>query len=494
MAVFTLPSGKTQFSDANGAPLASGTVYHYIPGTTTLKTTWSDYLGTTPNANPLTLDSAGEAVIFGDGAYRQIVYDRLGNLIWDQNTNVPTLSGLGALAKAGDTATGRMTWTVQTTASTGATAATITPIGNPSLLSFNPVSGAAASSTQNEILWSINYTSNVGAGASSALSKNKIGLYVGGEADVGSGNFWAINAVGVIGSGAMANGGFQTVEIDSANNSGTNFGDAGGAPVQPAVFGQVITGISQNRMTAALWLAGNLQDLVSPMWNYGIVASNTSVRLATFIDFTNSATSIDIRGTHASYGVDFNSGTFTSGAIRLGNLQTLVGRNAANAADLTMLQMTVGNNVQIGNATSSYVIAQAASGFAPNADNTMTCGQAAARWSAVWAANGTIQTSDPSLKTDIVPLAGKPVGALVDAIAPIAFRWIDGGAGAPGKRQHWGWNAEQIGEAFAAHDEDFGGYVVAEDGTKHLRPDQLLPVLWEEIRQLRARVAALEAR
>ena len=493
MADFTLPPGMTQFCDANGAPLAAGRVYHYIVGTTTPKTTYSDINGTTPNTNPVILDSAGRAVIFGDGAYRQIVQDSAGNQIWDKDTQVVTLSTLGALAKAGDTATGRMTWTVTTTASTGATAATITPIGNPSLLSFNPMSGAAASSVSNEILQSVNFTSAYGAGASSATSKNKIGLYVGAEAAVGSGNMWGINAVGVIDSGAMANGGFQVVEWDLANNSGTHFGDSGGAPAQPAVFGQVITGISGNRATAALWIAGNLQDLVSPMWNYGIVASNTSVRLATFIDFTNSATSIDIRGTHSSYGIDFNSGTFTGGAIRLGNLQTVVGRNAANGADLTMMQVTAGNNIQLGNATSSYVIAQAASGFAPNADNTLTCGQAAARWSAVWAANGTIQTSDPTMKTDIVSVEKMPVLDILATINPITFRWIDGGGGQPGKRRHWGWDAEEVGKAFEAIGQDFGGYVVAEDGTRHLRPDQLIPVLWQAVKELSAKVKELSA-
>lgn len=491
MVDITLPMGMTQFTDANGKPYAAGSVYHYIIATTTPKTTYSDINGATPNANPVVLDSAGRASIFGDGAYRQILKDSAGNTIWDQNTQIATAATLGALMKAGDTATGRMNWTVTTTASTGATAATITPIGNPSLLSFNPVSGAAASSVTNEILYSINYTSAVGSGASSALSKNKITLYVGAEADAGSGNMWAINAVGVIGAGAMANGGFQTVEWDMANSSGTNFGDAGGAPVQPAVFGQVISGISQNRVTGALWIAGNLQDLVSPMWNYGIVVSNTSVRLATFIDFTNSTTSLDIRGTHAGYGVDFNSGTFTSGAIRLGNLQTLVGRNAANNADLTMAQITVGNNVQIGNATSGYVIAQAATGFAPNADNTLTCGQAAARWSAVWAVNGAIQTSDPTMKTDIVPVAKMPAALIVDAIDPITFRWIDGGGGNPGKRQHWGWDADQIGKVFEGIGQDFGGYVVAEDGTRHLRPDQLLPILWQAVKELTAQVKDL---
>lgn len=59
----------TQFLDDSGNPLAGGKVYYYEAGTTTLQTTYSDSAGTTPNANPLTLDSAGRlttSIYFGD--------------------------------------------------------------------------------------------------------------------------------------------------------------------------------------------------------------------------------------------------------------------------------------------------------------------------------------------------------------------------------------------------------------------------------------------
>lgn len=81
-----LPNGKQQFLDASGAPLTSGTVTFYVPGTTTFKDTWQDAEGTILNTNPVVLDAAGEAVIYGDGEYRQIVQDSDGNTIWDQKT------------------------------------------------------------------------------------------------------------------------------------------------------------------------------------------------------------------------------------------------------------------------------------------------------------------------------------------------------------------------------------------------------------------------
>lgn len=79
-----LPNGKTQFIDVNGRPLVRGKVYFYEPNTETFKDTFTDSSATTPNTNPVVLDGAGRATIWGIGAYRQVVYDWKGNLIWDE--------------------------------------------------------------------------------------------------------------------------------------------------------------------------------------------------------------------------------------------------------------------------------------------------------------------------------------------------------------------------------------------------------------------------
>lgn len=99
-----LPKAKTQFTDQNGVPLAGGSVYTYVVGTTTPKTTWQDQAGVTENANPIVLDSSGSALIFGVGAYRQQVYDESGALIWDDVTAPPSvwdLNGMGYLIDTG---------------------------------------------------------------------------------------------------------------------------------------------------------------------------------------------------------------------------------------------------------------------------------------------------------------------------------------------------------------------------------------------------------
>ena len=86
--------------------LAGGAVGMYIPGTLTAKQTWADSAQTILNANPVQLDMNGCALMYGTGVYRQILYDRLGNVIWDQPTTVfapsnPIYTGLaGGTANA----------------------------------------------------------------------------------------------------------------------------------------------------------------------------------------------------------------------------------------------------------------------------------------------------------------------------------------------------------------------------------------------------------
>jgi hypothetical protein len=79
-----LPVPEFQFVDADGHPYAGGTLATYVPGTTTGKATWADPNQTVTNTNPITLDAAGRAIVYGDGDYRLILYDAIGNLIFDQ--------------------------------------------------------------------------------------------------------------------------------------------------------------------------------------------------------------------------------------------------------------------------------------------------------------------------------------------------------------------------------------------------------------------------
>lgn len=60
--------------DASGNPLSGGKVYTYAAGTTTDKTCWTDHLKQTPAANPVELDSLGQAQIYADGSYKFVIH------------------------------------------------------------------------------------------------------------------------------------------------------------------------------------------------------------------------------------------------------------------------------------------------------------------------------------------------------------------------------------------------------------------------------------
>lgn len=85
-------NGEQQFFDNNGDPLAGGFVYHYVPGTTTIATTWADQDLMVANPNPILLDAGGRAIIWGQPGveYRQVVQDKAGNTFWDRVVALPT--------------------------------------------------------------------------------------------------------------------------------------------------------------------------------------------------------------------------------------------------------------------------------------------------------------------------------------------------------------------------------------------------------------------
>lgn len=60
-----IQNAKQSFTDANGNPLAGGSVAYYLPGTLTPATTYQDQALSTANPNPITLDANGECIAWG---------------------------------------------------------------------------------------------------------------------------------------------------------------------------------------------------------------------------------------------------------------------------------------------------------------------------------------------------------------------------------------------------------------------------------------------
>ncbi len=116
-------SPKFRAVDTNtGAALAGGKLYTYLPGTATLKTTYTAQDGLTPNTNPVQLDGNGEADVWlGPGGYKFVLHDAYDVLIWSvdglQIPDAETFASLvvtGAATLAAVTVSGQITSTVAT--------------------------------------------------------------------------------------------------------------------------------------------------------------------------------------------------------------------------------------------------------------------------------------------------------------------------------------------------------------------------------------------
>lgn len=74
-----------------GRPLAGGLLYSYVSGSSTAKALYSEKTLTTAHANPIVLDSNGEASIYGNGTYKLVLKTSSGVTLWTMDP----VSGIG---------------------------------------------------------------------------------------------------------------------------------------------------------------------------------------------------------------------------------------------------------------------------------------------------------------------------------------------------------------------------------------------------------------
>jgi hypothetical protein len=139
----------------------------------------------------------------------------------------------------------------------------------------------------------------------------------------------------------------------------------------------------------------------------------------------------------------------------------------------------------------------------PGSDNAFKLGISGTRWSEVWAANGTIQTSDARQKTAV---ADSDLGlAFVESLRPVSYKWLVGqnvlaeqadGTKAltpqPGVRVHYGFISQEVEETLAG--KDFAGFI-HDSGTDEygLRYAEFIAPLTKAVQELSAQVKALQA-
>ena len=174
------------------------------------------------------------------------------------------------------------------------------------------------------------------------------------------------------------------------------------------------------------------------------------------------------------------------------------------------LRIQSSGDLRIANATTFY----------PQTDNAVSLGSGPAgpfRFSAVWAANGTIQTSDQRAKANVADAA---LGSeFIKSLRPVSYKWVEGGKydtgerdedgnfiyeSVPGTRTHWGFIAQEVKQVVDAAGVDFGGWLLTDkddpDSQQALRYDQFIAPLTKalqetmaELEVLKAEVAALKA-
>jgi hypothetical protein len=93
-----LGTPKVQFFDDSGEPLSGGKLYSYISGTSTPKATYPTLAdaaaSTNANANPVILDSRGEATVVLNGSYKLILKTSADVQIWSVDSVATTSSTL----------------------------------------------------------------------------------------------------------------------------------------------------------------------------------------------------------------------------------------------------------------------------------------------------------------------------------------------------------------------------------------------------------------
>lgn len=199
-------------------------------------------------------------------------------------------------------------------------------------------------------------------------------------------------------------------------------------------------------------------------------------------DAEKEAGALAITGSSSStYAVELSS----NGALRL---------SASGSYAAVWMETSTGAGFGVGTLGQLGYVLQCNRNIIPTSNDSYFCGMASYKWSAVYATNGTIQTSDANAKTDIEALPDKYLD-LFDRLEPRRFKMLAGTSG----RYHVGYIAQEVRAAMdecGITDMEFGGWVKDTDGDGNeiymLRYDEFDAIRDGKIKQLEARVARLE--
>lgn len=301
-----------------------------------------------------------------------------------------------------------------------------------------------------------------------------------------------------IGAGTTFDSGYDpSAKLDEADVGDLAFLDL----VESAKLGTTI--ISGGYIKSSLLTADNIVTGAIKSSGYSGVTDGSAYSTAgTCLNLANgSITSkkfrIDSAG-NAYFSGAVSGSTITGGSININN------RFSVDAnGDLNCASIGIGSDGIYVEGIATFDDTLVAKAYIePDRDNTRNLGKSGRRFREVWAANGTIQTSDRDLKTNIQEIE-KGV-EFVLGLNPVQYQFIDGTSG----RVHKGFIAQEVKILMDALGVDFGGYVDptvnadpaspadGNDGIsynkKALRYDEFIAPIVQTIQWINNRLTALE--
>ena len=268
--------------------------------------------------------------------------------------------------------------------------------------------------------------------------------------------------------------------------------------------------------------------------SYGaaVYGNGTTLSIYGVYGQSNQLVAAGVRGDNSS-ATSFNYGVWGNGGIGVYGHGTNSGgyggyfdSTTANKSLFTADRMDMGStSAYIYGSGSNAILngicgAAGSAGFAPTADNAYVLGGPSLRWSVVYAATGTINTSDGREKTDITP---ESLGLnFINQLNPVSYRWKVGQQIAkednkydeegkligteryvegtrPGQRIHHGLIAQEVKQTLDNLGiQDFAGWVLEDkdnpESTQGLRYTEFIAPLIKAVQELSQKVADLEAK
>ena len=243
-----------------------------------------------------------------------------------------------------------------------------------------------------------------------------------------------------------------------------------------------------NLLTVDANSASTTTDSIS-VRNRGVASGNHTTGLR--FQFSSAVPSaIRSRLTNTSNG----AGTLSFYTSPDGSAANLDERMTINSSGNLLVGTTSGSvNLVIGGTSDSARVV-------PATDNVGYIGESTHRWQAIYAVNGSIQTSDEREKTEIKKTT---LGLdFIKDLKPVSYKWIDGEQQNKGKdeREHQGLIAQQVAETVEKHGIDkntFGGLDIQKtekyDDLHGMSYDQFVAPLIKAIQEQQEQIESLQS-